>query len=226
MARWGLFSAIVSLVAARGAGNSRRTAQDLADRLFPGQLTVIGSRSLFPQDSGSEVTFSVRDDPDAAVRLAVTTNNNEQGLRDEQGVGLVGADGLWSTLRTRLGDRKLPRFARRTAWRAIVPAARLTEEFREPLASLWLGRDAHLVHYPVKAGREVNIVAIVRDSWNEAGWNAPGKPGELAQRFAGFAPQARALILRKPDRFQQPQRRDGASIHRHQDSLIHLSLSQ
>ena len=47
-----------------------------------------------------------------------------QGLRDEQGIALVGADGLWSTLRARLGDRRPPRFAHRTAWRAIVPAER------------------------------------------------------------------------------------------------------
>ena len=45
-----------------------------------------------------------------------------QGLRDEQGIALIGADGLWSTLRTRLGDRRPPRFAHRTAWRAVVPA--------------------------------------------------------------------------------------------------------
>src|SRR4051812_49007329 len=49
-----------------------------------------------------------------------------EGLRDEQGAALIGADGLWSTLRARLGDDRPPRFARRTAWRAIVPAARVS----------------------------------------------------------------------------------------------------
>src|SRR4051794_12184742 len=86
-----------------------------------------------------------------------------QGLRDEQGIGLIGADGLWSTLHTRLGDQRPPRFAQRTAWRAVVPTDKVTPEFREPVTGLWLGRDAHLVHYPVKSGREINIVAIVRD---------------------------------------------------------------
>jgi salicylate hydroxylase len=166
-------------------------------------------------DLQAVLAITVAESPDVTLRLGTRVEDfalhqhgvtvearDEHGLRDEQGVGLIGADGLWSALRTRLGDRKLPRFARRTAWRAIVPAARLTEEFREPLTGLWLGRDAHLVHYPVKAGREVNIVAIVRDSWNEAGWNAPGRPGELAQRFAGFAPQARALIA-APERWHK-----------------------
>jgi salicylate hydroxylase len=125
-----------------------------------------------------------------------------QGVRDEQGIALVGADGLWSALRARLGDRKPPVYAHRTAWRATVPASRVTPEFRDGTTGLWLGRDAHLVHYPVKAGRDVNIVAIVRDDWKEEGWSAPGKPSELSPRFATFAPEARALIA-LPDRWQK-----------------------
>jgi salicylate hydroxylase len=124
------------------------------------------------------------------------------GLRDEQGVALIGADGLWSTLRARLGDRSEPRFGKRTAWRAVVPASRVIEEFRAPVTGLWLGRDAHLVHYPVKGGREVNIVAIVRDDWREVGWSAPARQGELAAHFAGFTAQARALIA-IPERWQK-----------------------
>jgi salicylate hydroxylase len=118
----------------------------------------------------------------------------ERGAHDEKGIALIGADGLWSTLRERCGDRKQPAFAHRTAWRATIPAERATSEFRVPLTSLWLGRDAHLVHYPVKAGAEINIVAIVRDAWQEPGWSAPGKTSDLAARFASFAPPARALI--------------------------------
>ena len=38
----------------------------------------------------------------------------------------------------------------RTAWRALVPAERVPAEFRAPVVHLWLGHDAHLVHYPVQ----------------------------------------------------------------------------
>jgi salicylate hydroxylase len=116
------------------------------------------------------------------------------GLRDEQGIALIGADGLWSTLRARLGDRRPPRFAQRTAWRAVVPAERVSDELRGPVTSLWLGRDAHLVHYPVKAGTMVNIVAIVRDGWQETGWTAAGRPADLLPRFEHFSPAACALL--------------------------------
>ena len=117
-----------------------------------------------------------------------------QGTRDEECMALIGADGLWSTLRARLGDKRPPRFARRTAWRAVVPAAQVSDELRENVTSLWLGRNAHLVQYPIKAGAMINIVAIVRDDWHGEGWTAPGKPADLLPRFAQFAPAARALL--------------------------------
>jgi salicylate hydroxylase len=120
------------------------------------------------------------------------------GSRDEQGIALIGADGLWSSLRARLGDRSAPKFAQRTAWRAVVPAEQLTPDFRAPVTALWLGRDAHLVHYPVKGGKLVNIVAIIADEWHEPGWSAEGKRNELLARFAAFAPEARALLALPP----------------------------
>ena len=166
-------------------------------------------------DLQAVLTTAIAENPDVTLRLAARVEDfvihphgltvearDAQGLRDEQGIALVGADGLWSTLRMRLREHRPPRFGHRTAWRAVVPAARLTDEFREPVTGLWLGRDAHLVHYPLKGGREINIVAIARDDWHEPGWSAPGRQGELAPRFAGFAPQARALIA-IPDRWQK-----------------------
>ncbi|MGB9365692.1 MAG: FAD-dependent monooxygenase, partial [Xanthobacteraceae bacterium] len=94
------------------------------------------------------------------------------------------------------------RFAQRTAWRAVVPAARVSDELREPVTGLWLGRDAHLVHYPVKAGTMINIVGIVRDDWHETGWTAAGRATDLMPRFEHFAPAARALIG-LPDNWQK-----------------------
>jgi salicylate hydroxylase len=40
------------------------------------------------------------------------------------------------------------------------------------------------------------VVAIVRDEWREAGWNAPGERSEILERFAAAAwhPRARAIV--------------------------------
>jgi salicylate hydroxylase len=118
------------------------------------------------------------------------------GTTEERGVALLAADGLWSQARKRLGHTDPPRFAGRTAWRGLVPARLVAPEFRQPLIHLWLGRDAHFVHYPVKAGSVINLVVITTDGWNEPGWSEPAGRADLVPRLAAeaWAPAARALI--------------------------------
>jgi salicylate hydroxylase len=113
---------------------------------------------------------------------------------DDHGLALIGADGLWSAARKRLGEHKAPRFARRTAWRATVPADLVAPAFREPATWLWLGPDTHLVHYPVTAGIAVNIVAIMRDDWQAPDWSAAGARDDLLKRYAGWNKRARDLL--------------------------------
>jgi salicylate hydroxylase len=117
------------------------------------------------------------------------------------GIALIGADGLWSNVRAPF-DHTPPRFAERIAWRATVPADSVAPEFREPIVHLWLGRDSHLVHYPVDAGRTVNIVAIARDPWHQQGWSLACAPAEVLARFSErlWSPQPRALLA-APDRW-------------------------
>ena len=118
------------------------------------------------------------------------------GAIEERGIALLAADGLWSTVRPRIAGDEPPRFAGRTAWRGLIPAREVAAEFREPLVHLWLGRNAHLVHYPVKAGRAINVVVITADRWNTPGWSAPGSRADLVSRLAAeaWAPAARALV--------------------------------
>lgn len=51
--------------------DDRRAAEQLAERHYPGQLKVIGARTLYPGTGGSEVTLAVADDRDAVVRLRI-----------------------------------------------------------------------------------------------------------------------------------------------------------
>ncbi len=122
------------------------------------------------------------------------------GLWNEHGHALIAADGLWSAARPRFGFKEPPRFSGRAAWRALVPAKDVAPEFREPMIHLWLGRDAHIVHYPVKAGTVINVVVITADTWQAPGWSEPASRIELLPRLpaARWAPQARALT-RQPE---------------------------
>jgi salicylate hydroxylase len=121
---------------------------------------------------------------------------------EEQGIALIAADGLWSMLRPRLGIRARPQFRKRTAWRALVPASTVNAEFRTPEVQLWLGRSAHIVHYPVKTGALINIVAIVDDNWSEPGWTASGDRDQLLSRYSPWNWCAPVRdFLAQPDRW-------------------------
>jgi 2-polyprenyl-6-methoxyphenol hydroxylase-like FAD-dependent oxidoreductase len=113
-----------------------------------------------------------------------------------RGCALIAADGLWSRLRAQLGHRDEPRFARRVAWRALIPADAVPQEARAPAVTLWFDGDNHLVHYPVRGGDLINVVAIVGDDWRESGWNAPGERAEILARYgaATWPPGARAVL--------------------------------
>ncbi len=135
---------------------------------------------------------------DFATHVNGITVQARSGQRtvDQRGVALIGADGLWSTVRARLLPAEgPPRFRHRTAWRTLLPAEAVAPEFRAPLVHLWLGQDAHLVHYPVKGGRMINIVAIVHDMWKATGWAAAGDRAEILRHFARWSWEEKAREL-------------------------------
>jgi salicylate hydroxylase len=151
-------------------------------------------------DLQSALLEAVQANPDIVLRLgsrvddfAVHSNgitvaaHSRRETVEEHGLALVGADGLWSRLRGRLGHGEALRFAGHTAWRALVPAEAVVCELSIPTVNLWFGRGGHVVYYPVKGGRMINVVAIMRDDWREPGWSAPGERTEILARF-----QARA----------------------------------
>ncbi len=177
-------------------------------------------------DLQAALAGAVRANPDITLRLGARAEDyalhakgvtvqvrTAQGADDEHGIALIGADGLWSMLRPRLGDQRPARFVHRTAWRAMLPAKPLVPEFREPVVSLWLGPDAHLVLYPVRAGDAVNLVAIVNDEWHQPGWSAAGMPEELLAHFSRWPPLVRNLLA-LPDRWGKWALYDRARLRR------------
>jgi salicylate hydroxylase len=143
-----------------------------------------------------ELKLGTRIDDFVAHSKGVTVQGSRgRQVFDERGIALIGADGVWSSVGTRLDRSNRPRFAHKTAWRALIPATSVRAEFRTTFVHLWLGPDAHLVHYPVKGGRLINIVAVVNDEWSGEGWSAPGEPDEILRHFARFSWSDRAREL-------------------------------
>jgi salicylate hydroxylase len=101
--------------------------------------------------------------------------NTAQGL-SLQASALIGADGVWSAVRQQLLGGAPARFTGHLAYRALVAQADLPAHLRSHQVTVWMGPRLHVVHYPVRSGQWLNLVAIVHgfkpeqaDDWDQAG---------------------------------------------------------
>ncbi|UXH79059.1 FAD-dependent monooxygenase [Roseateles amylovorans] len=83
------------------------------------------------------------------------------------GAALIGCDGLWSRVRDGLLGAARPQFTGHLAYRGLVQADSVGLESRRNSVQLWLGARMHVVAYPVRDGRWINLVAVVHDGLGE-----------------------------------------------------------
>jgi len=150
----------------------------------------------------------VNDSPDIDLRLGcqfedVTSHAKgltvvqrcASGRQQELAVALIGADGIWSSVRHHLFPDIQPQFSGLIAWRGTFEATALPREYTSPRIQLWMGPNAHLVAYPISGARRINVVAIVPGTWNRPGWSAPGDGNEIKAAFATSRWPATARML-------------------------------
>jgi len=159
-------------------------------------LEAIARESSIKLQTGAAVAGFASDENSVAIAI-------QQGVVRLKAAGdcLIGADGVRSFVRQRLGADSA-KFSGRTAWRAIISSARVNANMRRDETTLWLGRKAHLVHYPLRGGAVINVVAIVDEDFCPDGaesWSSPGEPGFLEARFSRWAEPARKLLRVVPD---------------------------
>jgi 2-polyprenyl-6-methoxyphenol hydroxylase-like FAD-dependent oxidoreductase len=81
--------------------------------------------------------------------------------QQEPALALIGADGVWSSVRHQIFPEAQPQFTGSIAWRGTVDASQLPRGFMTQRVQLWMGTNAHLVAYPMSGGKRINMVAIV-----------------------------------------------------------------
>src|SRR5947209_13328738 len=159
-------------------------------------------------DLQSALQAAVNDHPDIDLRLGcqfedvtkhakglTVVQRHGNGRQSELAVALIGADGVWSSVRNHLFPEVQPQFSGLIAWRGTLAATALPREYTSPRVQLWMGPNAHLVAYPISGGRQINVVAIVAGTWNRPGWSAPGEANEIKQAFASARWPATARML-------------------------------
>ena len=115
---------------------------------------------------------------------------------EAKGASLIGADGLWSTVRPLIMPEASLRFTGASAWRALLPRDGLPSPFDAPVIGLWLGPRAHIVHYPVRGGRDLNIVAVTEGGAELQGWNQTGSAETLLAGFTRWTKDSKSLLER------------------------------
>ena len=103
---------------------------------------------------------------------------------------LVGADGIRSRVRRVLGDDSPPLASNYVIYRGTFPR---TPEF-ENAVTLQTGPHHHVMHYPIRGGDEMNLVASFRSDRGPVGSDAWGTPEELDEVFADANPVVRSAI--------------------------------
>ncbi|SHF29868.1 salicylate hydroxylase [Kaistia soli DSM 19436] len=150
---------------------------------------------------------AVAADPQIAVHLGSPVSNISEtaaGLRFAAGDIsrdadiLIGADGVRSSVRAHLrGGPAEP--TGRTAWRTTIPTAAAPDGIARDRVTVFLGDRSHVVVYPIRSGREINVVAIVEEAWQGEGWSEPGDAAFIRQRFCGTADDLEDLIAAGSD---------------------------
>ena len=104
---------------------------------------------------------------------------------------VVAADGIHSVVRPVLNGPDEAVFSGQVAWRALVP-----NRINHPNeAQVHMGAGRHLVSYPLRGGRMINLVAVEeRKGWAAEGWNHADDPVALKTAFAGFGGDAAQMI--------------------------------
>ena len=115
-----------------------------------------------------------------------------QGQR-HRGVALVGADGVKSAVRRQyVGDEA--RVSGHVVYRAVVDKKDFPVDLQWNAASIWVGPNCHLVHYPLRGGEQYNVVVTFHSRDKEEWSVREGSPEEVQSYFGGICARARQLI--------------------------------
>ncbi|CAG9204970.1 3-hydroxybenzoate 6-hydroxylase [Paraburkholderia tropica] len=151
------------------------------------------------------VLESVQRNPLIQFRTSTQVKSIEQ---DEHGVTLtdqhgeryqadavIGCDGVRSVIRaTLVGDA--PRVTGHVVYRAVVDVENMPEDLQINAPVVWAGPHCHLVHYPLRGGKQYNLV-VTFHSRDQEEWSVrDGSKEEVLSYFEGVHPKPRQMLDR------------------------------
>jgi len=113
--------------------------------------------------------------------------------KEYRGIALIGCDGVKSVVREKLvGDGH--RVPGHVVYRAVTPRDEFPADLRWNAATIWVGPNCHLVHYPLRGGEQYNIVVTFHSREKEEWGVREGSREEVQSYFTHIADRPRQLI--------------------------------
>ncbi len=117
----------------------------------------------------------------------------DQNGAAHHGIALIGADGVKSAVRQQyVGDAA--RVSGHVVYRAVIDKKDFPVDLQWNAASIWVGPNCHLVHYPLRGGEQYNLVVTFHSRKQEEWSVTEGSREEVQSYFEGICPRARQLI--------------------------------
>ncbi len=146
---------------------------------------------------GAEETGRVRFQTSTRIERVEQDANSvtvfDQHGQAHTGQALIGADGVKSVVRQQYVNDPA-RVTGHVVYRAVVDKADFPEDLQWNAASIWVGPNCHLVHYPLRGGEQYNVVVTFHSRQQEEWGVTEGSKEEVQSYFQGICPKARQLI--------------------------------
>ena len=202
----------ISIMSARDGGEIARLPLGEAASFRAGAPYWVLHRA----DLQGALQAHVNDHPDIDLRLGCQFEDvavHAKGLtvvqrrgtarQQELAAALIGADGIWSSVRHHLFPEVQPQFSGLIAWRGTLDATALPREHTSSRVQLWMGPKAHLVAYPISGARRINVVAIVPGTWNRPGWSERGDANDIKSAFSSRWPATARMLVNAVDEWRR-----------------------
>ena len=203
---------IGEIARARAVYTDEMVMHDALDESLVGRIpTGVAFRERFGNPYAvihrADVHGSLLEGATATGRIEVATSTTVQRIeQDERGVtvfdakggqhrglALIGADGVKSAVRQQyVGDEA--RVSGHVVSRAVVDRRDFPADLQWNAASIWVGPNCHLVHYPLRGGEQYNVVVTFHSRDAEQWSVREGSRAEVQSYFDGISPRARQLI--------------------------------